>query len=167
MKKVTWLGMCLAAALTLAAAVNAGDQEGKGCPGGKRGGAKHGFQGGGLPILKMAEELNLTEEQKAKIAEIKKSQKDSRQADAGKMKTLHEKMRALSEAENVSEAEIKAVANELAEDMVKKMVAGTKMRKEIMAVLTEEQKQILEQKKAQKDDKSQPKCGKPKDQAEQ
>ncbi len=136
MKIVISLGISVCV-MCVAFFVNAGNECPTGACGKDANKPKGGVHGAGMqiPVMKMADELGLTDEQKTKIAEIENKHSES-------MKALSEKMRELMKSGQDKKDEINAVKTEM--DELRKSI-----KNEVDSVLTDEQKQKLEQKRAQ------------------
>ena len=120
MKNLLKMGFCIAAATILASANYAEEhQKGQGPgrgPGGPGDPGGPGFEGRGeMPIMGMLSDLNLTDEQMSKVKEIIKKQKDSGEASRESMRAVHEKLRDLASAETFNEAEVRKLAQQIAD----------------------------------------------------
>ena len=149
MKRVKTVLMTIAlAGLTLGGiSVQAGDQADARYGMDKRhGGEKHG---GGRRMEKMAERLDLSDEQRAEMEKIHQSAGES-------MAPLHEKMKAGMKAERealengASEVELEKLAAETAKARVALMIHRRDVKQQVTAVLTEEQKAKLAEMKAER-----------------
>lgn len=105
----------------------------------------YGMETGSDPVArmamnpKMAEKLNLTEEQTAKIREITKSSQESTKALRDKMRAAMEKQAEILKAEKVDEAAAMAAIDELFEVRKEMAKAQTKRIIQVKAILTPEQ----------------------------
>lgn len=96
-------------------------------------------------------ELNLTDEQKKTLAAARAEQEPS-------VRELHEKLAAAREAlfeasnNNVDDAQLNQLSNNLAGLLAQQELAHVKMRKQLLAILTPEQKQKLDALKAERKD---------------
>jgi Spy/CpxP family protein refolding chaperone len=88
---------------------------------------------------KFAEKLNLTEEQKTKLEELNKTQRESGRVNRTKMSEAMKRQMALMTAENIDEAKVMASIDEvfalrcaMAKDQVKRVIA-------VKSILTPEQ----------------------------
>ena len=93
--------------------------------------------------------ITLTDDQKVKIKAIFEANKDARRADFAAMKVTREKIEAATANGAFDEAAVTAIAKEQADLMVTTIVAREKMRSQIFAILTDEQKAQLEAKKTE------------------
>jgi periplasmic protein CpxP/Spy len=115
--------------------------------GGPHGGMMAGQQG--HVQERMASKLNLTDEQKKKVEEMRASSKQESQ-------TLRDAMRSHADAERqavesgAAEAELRSLARKTADARVDMMIFGMKMDKEFRAILTPEQLTQLDQMKAER-----------------
>jgi protein CpxP len=111
---------------------------------GKRGGHHRG--GGGLCLRG----IELTEDQKARIKEIREASRTAIAPIRGEMKASREKLRALTANGAFDEAQVTAAANEQAAVSAKLIVQRQKVRSQIFALLTDEQKAKLAENKAKR-----------------
>lgn len=120
MKKLTTT-LLIIATLTFALSAQPGQGKGKG---------GHGEQG-----ARIAQELNLSEQQQADLKELRKSRKESHKPHREEMRTIHEEMNRLLRASKVDkkaiEANIKKTAK-LTEDKLRQHVEYQLKVKEIM-----------------------------------
>lgn len=147
----TGLIAALIGALLLMAAVvgfaQGGPQQGPGGPRGPRGERDFGERGGGpIPFLR---DLNLTDAQKAQVKQIV----DNFEAST---KELHQKLRAMRSQEgNVlkdgafDEAAVRSAAQARASIEVELEVARARMRSQVYAILTPEQKAKIAERRQQ------------------
>jgi periplasmic protein CpxP/Spy len=147
----TLSAIALAASIAVAQTVTTNQDNGQGARPewrGRRG--KHDGHGwGGMREGGFFRQLNLTEDQKAKMKQIHESF-------AEKNKPLHEQLRAkrqelrqASEGGTFNEALATQKLTEIAPLQAKLMAANAKLHQEMLSVLTAEQKAQLEQSKAQ------------------
>lgn len=140
-KKMKSLVMVAAAALCCAALAE-GDECAK-----REGGRRGGFQKGDMPMMdpvvriatnpKMAEKLGLTDEQKAKLKEIKSCGKNDEKRD--KVRAASEKLLELMKADKIDEAAVMKATDEvfdlrkgMAKDQARRIIA-------VKSILTPEQ----------------------------
>jgi protein CpxP len=98
----------------------------------------HGFIGHGGPAAMMFRQLNLTDDQKAKVKEILEANKATIQPIREAMKANHEKLAALNG--NFDEAQVSAIAKEQGDLTAQMIVARARVKSQIFAILTDEQK---------------------------
>lgn len=147
--------VALVSAALLAAPAFSKDKEGEGCHrhhhAGKMGehGGKHGFHHGFHAKLK---DLDLTEAQQAQVKEIMEKQKSQGEA---RWKDLRETRKALHEAarsENYDAAKVRELANKEAQLKAEATVQRIETMREVYSLLTPEQKQKWDAKRAHRDD---------------
>ena len=105
---------------------------GPGGPGMRRPGGPMGF-GPGFQML------DLTDDQKAQLKQIAESHRDEMRAAGEKARAAHEGMRALTDAETIDEAAIRAKSTEIAAADAEMLILQAKIRKESLQILTSEQ----------------------------
>jgi len=104
-----------------------------------RGFGGHGF--GGRPGMEMAlRGLNLTDDQKAKVKEITEANKANFQPVMQSLKENHKKMEDLTANGAFDEAQVQALAAEQGNLMAKMIVEKERVKSQIFAILTDEQK---------------------------
>ncbi len=147
----------IAVPLALVAQGVPGGGNGQGPGGGPGGGAwGHGPQGGGngfdhglgfieRMLPRLAEELGLTDEQLQEIRAIVDEARPAIEAATAQLKALHEARRETHDPAVFNEGEVRAFAADLAEIQVELMVIGEQARAKALQVLTEEQRQQLEE----------------------
>jgi periplasmic protein CpxP/Spy len=108
-------------------------------------GMKHGFHGGGAFLNR----LNLTDDQKAKIKQIRQSFAESNKPLRDQLRAKRQELRQASEGGTFNEALATQKLTEMAGLQAKLMGERFKLRQEMLSVLTPEQKAQLEQLKAQ------------------
>ena len=154
MKTSKWFktGLMAAVAVGAFAAANVfAQEEGDGKPAGPKQHSKmmmggkggpgcdeQGMQQGGCPLMGMGKELNLTDDQKAKIKAIMEGQKDEFQKSMKAGEVLHAKMQEAVEAGDETAA--KAAAEAIGKDMGETAAKRIAIRKQVEAILTPEQK---------------------------
>lgn len=106
--------------------------------GGRRGGMKGGM---------MFRGLNLTEDQKARVKQISESFRERNKSLRQELRTKRQELRKASEGNTFNEALATQKLTETAGLQAKLMGERFKMRQELLAVLTAEQKTQLEQKR--------------------
>lgn len=94
--------------------------------------------------------LNLTEDQKTKVKAIHEASKASVQPTFEAMKANREKMEALTANGAFDEAQVTALANEQAAISAKLIVEKERVKSQIFAILTDEQKTKLAEMKAKR-----------------
>ncbi len=134
MKKITIA--ILAVALLSIGAIFIFAQKGEGMRRGPRGG---GF-GPGRGILKMAEKLGATDEQKTQIQGILEESKTRIQPLMESAKANHQQIKDLGTDGTFNEAEVTRLANAQAETMKQMIVEKERTKAAIFAVLTPEQR---------------------------
>ena len=102
----------------------------------------HGMRGrqGEMMILKR---LDLTSDQQAKVKDIFEANKGTVQPIFAELETNHEKLASLGE--NFDEGQVTAIAKEQGELMSQMIIARQKVKSQIFAILTDEQKAKAEQ----------------------
>lgn len=147
----------IAVPLTLVAQGVSGGGNGQGPGGGPGGGSwGHGPQGGdngfdhGLGFMermlpRLAEELGLTDEQLQEIQAIVDNERPKIEELSAKMRALHETRRESHDPAVFDEGEVRSFAAELAPIQADLMVVGEEARAKALQVLTEEQRQQLEE----------------------
>jgi protein CpxP len=140
----------LAASIAVAQSVKTGPDNGQGSRsewrGRGRGGKDHGWGGMRGAFL---QQLNLTDDQKAKIKQIRESSADSNKALREQLRSKHQELRQASEGGTFNEALATQKLTEMAGLQAKMMGEQFKLHQEMLSVLTTEQKAQLEQAKAQ------------------
>ncbi len=92
--------------------------------------------------------LGLTEDQKAKLKELRTASRASNKSVREALKAKREKMRTLTANGSFDEAQITALANEQAGLQAKLIVERQRMKSQLFAILTDEQKAKLAEIKA-------------------
>lgn len=108
-------------------------------------GADHG-PGNGRGGDKVMKELNLTDAQKAQIKQIRDAFKQQNSSQIAQLKSLRDQMKAAREAKNTDQ--MKSLRDQMKTAMEAMKPAHEKLRADIAAVLTPEQRAKLEQLKA-------------------
>jgi protein CpxP len=98
---------------------------------------------GGPGAMMMLKRLDLTSDQQAKVKEIFEANKGTVQPIREQLKANHEKLAALGGT--FDEAQVTAIAKEQGDLMSQLIVARQKVRSQIFAILTDEQKAKAEQ----------------------
>jgi Spy/CpxP family protein refolding chaperone len=107
------------------------------------------LQAPGLARLGLAvRALDLTEPQREQVRTILEQHRDETRAVAEKARAARERMRRAESAATLDEAELRAAAASLADAQVEGAVLRAKVRGEVLAVLTPEQRQKAEQMRA-------------------
>jgi protein CpxP len=99
---------------------------------------QHRFVGRAHGPMIALRQLNLTDDQKAKVKEIFEANKPTVQPIMQAMKTNHEKLAALNG--NFDEAQVSAMAKEQGDLTAQMIVARERVKSQIFAILTDEQK---------------------------
>ena len=102
----------------------------------------HGMRGKQV-VMMMLRRLDLTSDQQAKVKEIFEANKGTVQPLREQLKANHEKLAALGG--NFDEGQVTAIAKEQGELMSQMVVARQKVKAEIFAILTDEQKAKAQQ----------------------
>lgn len=153
-KTITLLAASMLFAAT--ATLNAQDGEGKerkgrGDKGGRMfGGGREGMergQRGGLGM--MMKDLNLTDEQKEKMKGVHESNSEKMKELGKAMAEAQKSLREASEGDTIDEAKIREICKTVADNMAEMAILRAKMKKEVDAILTDEQKAKMEEKKAE------------------
>lgn len=97
----------------------------------------------------MAEELDLTEGQKAQLKANREAAREAHKAQRQQMRELHRQLRAAIES-GADQATLDSLGAELGRLQVAKMQQMHKQRQQFEAILTDEQKAKLEQLKAER-----------------
>ncbi|MFC6632223.1 Spy/CpxP family protein refolding chaperone [Microbulbifer taiwanensis] len=97
----------------------------------------------------MAEELDLTEGQKAQLKANRDANRDAHKAQRKQMRELHKQLRQAIES-GADQATLDSLGTELGKLQVAKMQERHQMRTQFEAILTDEQKAKLEQLKAER-----------------
>lgn len=105
---------------------------------GRRGGMRGGF--GGPGILRMAEKLGLTEEQKTQIKQILEESRTRVEPLMQAARTNHEQIRELGKDGTFNEAEVNRLAGLQAENTRQMIVEKERTKAAIFAILTPEQR---------------------------
>jgi len=152
-KKVAIAGVsavALAGSIAVAQTVTKQDngQRPRGEWGGHRGDHKGpGF--GGMREGGLFRQLNLTDDQKAKMKQIRESFAQTNKPLREQLRAKHQELRQASEGGTFNEALATQKLTEIAPLEAKMMAAHAQMHQEMLSVLTAEQKAQLEQAKAQ------------------
>lgn len=133
----------IAIAATLGMAVNAGGQK----PGRGFGHGPGGGPGGppplGMMVQRLSGELALTDAQKASIDEIIAAERTGDDASFEQQKAIHEQLRLQGTDGTFNEAKVRELAGQLSAGMTERIVAREKVKAQIFAVLTAEQRAKL------------------------
>lgn len=147
----TLSAIALAASIAVAQTVNTNQDNGQGARHewrGRRGDHKgHGF--GGMREGGLFKQLNLTEDQKAKIKQIRESFAEKNKPLREQLHAKRQELRQASEGGTFNEALATQKLTEMAGLQAKLMGERAKLHQETLSVLTAEQKAQLEQAKAQ------------------
>ncbi|WP_323844832.1 Spy/CpxP family protein refolding chaperone [Microbulbifer magnicolonia] len=113
-------------------------------------GGPHHFKGHFFE--QMAEELDLTEGQKAQLKANREANREARKAQREQMRALHEQLREAIDS-GADQATLDKLGAELGKLQVAKMQEMQQHRKEFEALLTPDQKAKLEQLKAEREER--------------
>jgi protein CpxP len=123
-------------------------QDGAGQKDGKRGfGKRGGHHRGGHGM--MLRGLDLTDEQKAQVKTIMQSSKEASKPLREQMKANRQKLQTLSDSGNFDQAQVQALADEQGKLTAQMIVEKEKVKSQISAILTTEQKAKAAEMKAQ------------------
>lgn len=123
-------------------------QDGAGQKDGKRGfGKRGGHHRGGHGM--MLRGLDLTDEQKAQVKTIMQSSRESSKPLREQMKANRQKLQTLSDSGNFDQAQVQALADEQGKLTAQMIVEKEKVKSQISAILTPEQKAKAAEMKAQ------------------
>ena len=122
----------------------------RGPVGGRAGAHWQAPRAAGLARLGLAiRALDLTDEQRTQVRTILEQHRDETRAVAEKARAAREQMRAIEGAATLNQEALQVAAASLAETQVAGAVLRAKIRSEVLAVLTPEQRQKAEQMRAQ------------------
>jgi len=143
MKKVVIaiLSIVLVATGTIFIFAQKGGQEGK------RGFGKHGIRGGGHGFFLRG--LDLTDEQKAQVKQIREASKEKNKAVREQLKATRQSLNELTANGAFDEAQVTAIANQQAALHSHMIVEKERVKSQIFAILTDEQKAKAAQMKEQ------------------
>jgi protein CpxP len=139
-------GLALATPFAIA---QTGGGDGQGKDNGKRG-EWGGRRGGGHFGGRMFRGIELTEEQKTRLQQIRQSFGESTRSLREQLRTKHEEVRQAGEGNTFNEALAAQKLTEAAALQARLMAEEFRMRQESMAVLTAEQKAQLEQRRTER-----------------
>lgn len=123
-------------------------QDGAGQKDGKRGfGKRGGHHRGGHGM--MLRGLDLTDEQKTQVKTIMQSSRESSKSLREQMKANRQKLQTLSDSGNFDQAQVQALADEQGKLTAQMIVEKEKVKSQISAILTPEQKAKAAEMKAQ------------------
>jgi periplasmic protein CpxP/Spy len=146
----TLSAIALAASIAVAQSVSTGQNNGqKGTRPEWSGRGKHGHGWGGLGEMGFFRQLNLTDDQKAKMKQIRESYAERNKPLREQLRAKRQELRQASEGGTFNEALATQKLTEMASLEAKLMGEGVRMHQETLSVLTAEQKAQLEQSKAQ------------------
>ena len=145
----TLSAIALAASIAVAQTVttNQGTQQGPGQHAGRGGHKGHGW--GGMREGGFFKQLNLTEDQKAKIKQIRESFAQTNKPLHDQLRAKRQELRQASEGGTFNEALATQKLTEIAPLEAKLMASRHNLHQEMLSVLTAEQKAQLEQSRAQ------------------
>ncbi|WP_346836908.1 Spy/CpxP family protein refolding chaperone [Microbulbifer sp. SAOS-129_SWC] len=107
----------------------------------------HGMQGGHF-FERMADELNLTEGQKAQLKANREANRAAAESQREEMRKLHQQLREALDS-GADQATLDSLGAKLGKLEVARMQEMQKMRQQFDAILTDEQKAKLKQRKAE------------------
>jgi periplasmic protein CpxP/Spy len=143
----TLSAIALAASIAVAQSVSTDQNKGQGTHNEWRGrGKQHGWGGMGSGFFR---QLNLTDDQKAKMKQIRESFAQSNKPLHDALRAKRQELRQASEGGTFNQALATQKLTEMAGLEAKAMGERFKLHQEMLAVLTPEQKAQLEQQKAQ------------------
>jgi Spy/CpxP family protein refolding chaperone len=143
----TLSAIALAASIAVAQTVNQGTQQG---PRAEHRGGRGGHKGwGGMREGGFFKQLNLTEDQKAKIKQIRETFAQTNKPLRDQLRAKRQELRQASEGGTFNEALATQKLTEIAPLEAKLMGAEHNLHQEMLSVLTAEQKAQLEQSRAQ------------------
>jgi protein CpxP len=146
----TLSAIALAATIAVAQSVSTGQNNGQQGARPEWGGrGKHGHGWGGPGDMGMFRQLNLTDDQKAKIKQIHESYAERNKPLRDQLRAKRQELRQASEGGAFNEALATQKLTEMASLEAKLMGEGIRMHQETLSVLTAEQKAQLDQAKAQ------------------
>jgi protein CpxP len=96
----------------------------------------------GRGFARFAEKVGLTEEQKSRIQEIRAAEREKVQPLLQSLRANRKTLRGLAEAETFDEAAVRALAAEQAKLKTELTVSQLKVRSEVRALLTPEQREL-------------------------
>ncbi len=105
----------------------------------------HGFGGPGGEFHHVLKQLDLTSDQHAQVKAIFQKEKPTLQPLMQQMRQNHEAMKALEAAGPFDEAKVTALATQNSQTMIQLEVEHERVKSEIMAILTPDQKAKLAQ----------------------
>ena len=144
--------VALAAPIALAQSTGSTTQEGQKVMRGERHGGhgkRWGRGGGGRRDGMFFRGINLTEDQKTRMQQIRSSFRERTQSLSQELRTKRQELRQASEGGTFNEVLATQKLTEMAGLQAKLMGERFKMRQEMLSVLTPEQKTQLEQKRAE------------------
>ena len=151
----TLSAIALAASIAVAQTVTTNQDNGQGArpewrgPRGDHSGDHKGRGFRGMRAVGFFRQLNLTEDQKAKIKQIRESFAESNKPLREQLRAKRQELRQASEGGTFNEALATQKLTEIAPIEAKLMGQRTKLHQEMLSVLTAEQKAQLEQQRAQ------------------
>ncbi len=140
--------LALTVSIALAQTNRPGDQMHRERHGGGAGWGEHGGRGGEMRGM-FFRGLNLTEDQKAKMKQVSQSFRERTQSLRQELQAKRGELRQAAEGDTFNEAVATQKLQESATIQAKLMGEQFKMRQEMLAILTPEQKTQLEQKRAE------------------
>ncbi|TQV88780.1 Spy/CpxP family protein refolding chaperone [Aliikangiella coralliicola] len=120
---------------------------------------RHG-PGFGLRGLRHAfSHLDLSDEQKSALKSLKNSNKETIQAGREAMRSLKKEMKALLMAETIDEAAVKSLSTTIAAQKADQLILFANLKKQAIALLTDEQKAQLDEMKAKRQERMRERFG--------
>lgn len=147
--------LTLLAALMLfgsSACLNAGNGEGEACERQGRGGkgGHEGMERGRRSVHgRMMKNLDLTEDQKEQMKGLHEKNKEQGKELGKAVGEAQKALRAAAEGDDINEAKIRELSKNLADAMAAMTIHKVQMKKDVDAILTDEQKVKMEEKKAE------------------
>ena len=115
---------------------------------------QHGSDMGGMRGLRRAfAQLDLTEQQQELLKSLKETNKGSMQAAKSSMKPLKKQMHELLMADDIDEAAVKGLSIQMAERKADHMIMMASIKKQAIAILTDEQRAKLKKMKEKRQEK--------------
>jgi Spy/CpxP family protein refolding chaperone len=118
-----------------------------------KGGFDKGFRGRGFGFGRLAEKLNLTDEQKTQVKQIMEAEKTKVEPIFEAMKVNRQKLEDLTADGNFNETEIQALADEQGKLSAQMIVEKERVKSQIFQILTAEQREQAKQMKDKFKDK--------------
>ena len=94
-------------------------------------------------IERMAEKLDLSESQLKQVREIQEKYRPEKQALRDKMKSSRQQLREVMQVENIDQAKVRKLAQQLGDLKAEKIVLRSQIRSEMNKVLSKEQREKM------------------------